>query len=45
MWSLLWQAACGATGVALFGELGLVNCPECRATVARAEYMAKTESA
>lgn len=41
MWPLLWQAACGAQGVALFGELDLVTCRECRATVARAEYMAR----
>lgn len=41
MWPLLWQSACGREGVALFGELGLVNCPDCRSVVARAEYMAK----
>lgn len=45
MWPLLWQAACGAEGVALFGELGLVTCPACRLVVARAELMAKVESA
>ena len=41
MWPLRWQAACGDEGVALFGELDLVNCTDCRAVVARAEYIAK----
>jgi hypothetical protein len=41
MWPLLWGAACGAQDVALFGELGLVNCPDCRAVVARAEILGK----
>lgn len=39
-WPLTWQAACGAENVALFGELGLVDCPECRAAVARSELLA-----
>lgn len=35
-----WAAACGAQNVLLFGELGLVDCPECRALVARSELLA-----
>lgn len=45
MWPLGWQAACGAENVALFGEIGLVNCPECRTVVARAEYLARPAGA
>lgn len=41
MWPLMWSAACGADGVALFGEIGLVNCRDCLAVVARAEYLAR----
>lgn len=41
LWPLTWQAACGAENVALFGERDLVNCAECLAVVARAEYLAK----
>lgn len=41
MWPLMWGSACGQEKVALFGELGLVNCPECRAVVARAEILAR----
>lgn len=41
MWPLMWGAACGAENVAVFGELGLVNCRECRAVVARAELLAR----
>lgn len=44
MWPLLWQAACGAEDVALFGELGLVNCAECRTVVARAEILARASA-
>lgn len=40
LWPLRWEAACGAQGVALFGELDLVTCPECRRVVVRAEILA-----
>lgn len=39
MWPLRWSAACGASNVALFGELALVDCGECRDVVIRAELM------
>lgn len=43
MWPLSWSAACGAEGfgVQLVGELGLVDCVECRQIVARAELLAR----
>lgn len=39
MWPLRWSAACGAEGVALFGERDLVNCRECQVVLARAEIL------
>lgn len=44
MWPLLWSAACGAENVATFGELGLVNCHDCRTVVARAEILARANA-
>lgn len=39
MWPLLWSAACGAEGVSLTRELGLIDCADCRRVVARAERL------
>lgn len=37
----LWQGACGAENVLLTRELGLIDCPDCRAIVARAERLGR----
>lgn len=38
---LMWSAACGADGVRLTTELGLIECARCRSVVARAELLGR----
>ena len=45
MWPLLWQAACGAQGVRLVGERDLVDCPDCRLVLVKAEILGRRPDA